>query len=144
MKHLLTFIAIVTLTASICRADGFEITGKTETYTAKITFLKGQPVKGSNRVRIDIIDASSQYVKDARVEIEYFMPSLPGKSPMMDYRTKAKRVGTSYEATLKLDMTGLWKMTLSVTRTKRTERATIEFLVVGSGGSVGINQTNSM
>lgn len=144
MKRLLTLIAIVMLTAGICRAEGFEITGKTETYTAKVTFLEGQPVKGSNRVRIDIIDASSRYVKDARVEIEYFMPSLPGKSAMMDYRTKTKRVGAWYEATLKLDMTGEWKMTLSVTRTKRTEKATIGFLVVRSRGSVGIDQTNSM
>ena len=129
MKLLLTFITIVMLTAGTCRAERFEIIGKTETYTARVTFLEGQPVKGSNRVRIDIIDASSRYVKDARVEIEYFMPSLPGKAPMMDYRTTAKRVGASYEAALKLDMTGEWKMVLSVTRTKRTEKATVGFVV---------------
>ena len=129
MKQFLAFIAIVMLTAGICRAEGFEMTGKTETYTAKVTFLEGQPVKGSNRVIIDIIDGSSRYVKDALVEIEYFMPSLPGKPPMMDYRTTANRVGASHEATLNLDMKGEWKMVLSVTRAKRTEKATVEFIV---------------
>ena len=129
MKRFLTCITIIMLAAGICRAEGFEVAGKTETYTAKVTFLEGQPVKGSNRVRIDIMDASSRYVKDARVEIEYFMPSLPGKPPMMDYRTTTKRVGASYEATLKLDMVGEWKMMLSVTRAKRTEKATVGFVV---------------
>jgi hypothetical protein len=129
MKQFLAFITIVMLTAGFCRAEGFELTGKTETCTAKVTFLEGQPVKGSNRVKIDIVDASSRYVKDARVEIEYFMPSLPGRPSMMDYHTTAKGVGDSYEATLKLDMPGEWKMTLSVARTKRTEKATVGFVV---------------
>ena len=129
MKRFFAFVTILLLTAGLCRAGGFEIVGKTESYTAKVTFLEGQPVKGSNRVKIDIIDASSGYVKDARVEIEYLMPSLPGKPPMMDYRTTAERVGASYEATLKLDMTGEWKMILSVLRTKRTEKATVGFVV---------------
>ena len=129
MKQFLTFITILMLTAGLCRAEGFEITGKAKTCTAKVTFLEGQPVKGSNRVRIDIIDASSRHVKDAQVEIEYFMPSLPGKPPMMDYHVTAKRVGAAYEAFLKLDMTGEWKMVLSITRTKRTEKATVGFVI---------------
>ena len=129
MKQFLTFITILMLTACLCRAEGFEITGKTDTYTAKVTFLEGQPVKGSNRVRIDIIDASSRHVKDAQVEIEYLMPSLPGKPPMMDYHTTAKRVGAAYEAFLKTDMAGEWKMVLSITRTKRTEKATVGFVI---------------
>ena len=69
MKQFLSLIAILMLTAGLCRAEGFEVTGKAETYTAKVTFLDGQPVKGSNRVRIDIMDASSRHVKDAQVEM---------------------------------------------------------------------------
>jgi hypothetical protein len=129
MKQFLSLIAILMLTAGLCRAEGFEVTGKAETYTAKVTFLDGQPVKGSNRVRIDIMDASSRVVKDAQVEIEYLMPSLPGKPPMMDYHTTAKRVGVAYETTLKMDMIGEWKIVLSITRAKFTEKASVGIVI---------------
>ena len=95
----------------------------------KVEFLNGQPAKGSNLVRIEIIDARSGPVKDAQVLIEYLMPSLPGKPPMMDYRATAKRAGSAYEATLNLDMTGEWKMVLSITRAKRTEKTTVGFVI---------------
>lgn len=81
MKQFGTFITILILAAGLCWAEGFELTGKTETYTAKVTFLEGQPVKGSNRVRIDIIDSSSRHVTDAEVGIEYLMPSFPEDRP---------------------------------------------------------------
>jgi hypothetical protein len=129
MKQFVFFIAVLMLTGGLCRAEGFEITGKTESYTAKVVFLDGQPVNGANRVRIDILDARSRPVKDARVEIEYLMPSLQGKPPMMDYRATANKVGTAYGATLKLDMTGEWKVLLSITRAGRTEKATLGFVL---------------
>jgi hypothetical protein len=130
VKHILTLIAVITLTtAGLCWAEGFQLTGKADSYTAKVTFLEGQPVKGSNRVRIDVVNTSSKSVKDAQVEIEYLMPSLPGKPPMMDYHTTAKKVGAAYEATLDLDMTGEWKMIVSVTWAKHTEKATVGFVI---------------
>jgi hypothetical protein len=129
MKQFVTLITILILATSLCRAEGFELTGKAESYTAKVTFLEGQPVKGSNRVRIDIVDSSSRHVTDAQVGVEYLMPSLPGKPPMMDYHTTAKRAGAAYETTLKIDMTGEWKIVLSITRMKHTEKVTVAFLV---------------
>jgi hypothetical protein len=129
MKQFVFFITILVLTTGLCGAEGFEITGKAETYTAKVTFLQGQPVKGANRVRIEILDAASRAVKDTQVEIEYLMPSLPGKPPMMDYHAPANKVGAAYEATLRLDMTGEWKIIVSITRAQRTEKATLEFVM---------------
>jgi hypothetical protein len=130
MKQVLFGILVAMLTtAGLCWAEGFQLTGKTESYTAKVTFLEGLPVKGSNKVRIDVVNNSSKSVKDAQVEIEYLMPSLSGKRPMMDYHAVAKRVSDAYEATLDLDMTGEWKMILSVTRAKHTEKATVGFVI---------------
>jgi hypothetical protein len=78
-------------------------------------------------VGIEILDTASRPVKDARVEVEYLMPSLPGKPPMMDYHTSANKVSTTYEAILKPDMSGEWRILLSITRAGHTEKATLRF-----------------
>ncbi len=75
------------------------------------------------------MDSASRKVSDARVDIEYFMPSLPGKPPMMDYHTSAKPSGDGYGATLNLTMKGQWKATVSIARPNGTEKMTFDFVV---------------
>jgi hypothetical protein len=129
MRRGLLIVVLLLLLVGSSWAQAFDTSAASESYTAKVTFLGGQPVKGSNRVRIDIVDTSSRLVEDARVEVEYLMPSLPGKPPMMDYRTSTRKAKSGYETTLKLDMTGEWKIVLSITRANRAEKITMGFVV---------------
>ena len=87
------------------------------------------PAEGTNKLQIGVTDSASRPVKDAKVDIEYFMPSLPGKPPMMDYHAPAKPSGEGYLTTLNLTMKGQWKATISVARPEGTERMTFDFVV---------------
>ncbi len=129
MKTAVAVISILLLTAGLCWAGGYEATGKAGAYTVVAAFDREKPVEGMNRLEIAVTDSESRHVLDARVDIEYFMPSLPGKPPMMDYHTLAKPSGDGYEATLNLTMKGQWKATVSITRPDRTEKMTFDFAV---------------
>jgi hypothetical protein len=111
------------------RVEKLELIEKARLCTTKITFLDGPPVKGTNRIGIAIAGVPSQSMNDAHVEIEYLMPSLPGKTPMMVYRATADRVGDAYEATLKLDMRGEWEIGPSLPEGKGPEKPTVAFVI---------------
>jgi hypothetical protein len=108
-------------------AKDYVVTGKAGGYTVKAIFDKTRPVLGANRLEIAVTDAASRPMTDAQVDIDYFMPSLPGRPPMMDYNITAKPLGDRYEATLKLTMKGEWKVAVSVTRSNKTEKMTFGF-----------------
>jgi nitrogen fixation protein FixH len=129
MKQFFCLTAALLLGAGVCLASGFEATEKTAHYTVKVVFPDGQPVQGADRVRISVVDASSRPVRDAQVEIEYFMPSLHGKPRTMDYHASAHKVGEAYEALLKPGTPGAWKMALSIKRANRAEKTTVPFLI---------------
>ena len=129
MRKLILIFAIFLFTAELCWAAGYVVTGKTESYAVRIIFDKSRPVIGSNRMEIAVTDAASRPVTNARVGIEYFMPSLPGRPPMMDYHAAAKSSGDKYEAVLGLAMKGEWKVAVSIMRPNETERMTFGFEV---------------
>jgi hypothetical protein len=129
MKKSLPLITILLFLVVFSFASAFEVTATSKSLSARVTFLSGEPVKGTNGLRIDITDISGRPAKNASVKVEYLMPSLPGKKPMMDYRTDAKPVGSSYEASLNLTMTGEWKVVLTVTRGERTEQMSFGMMV---------------
>ena len=132
MRQLALIIAILVFSAGLCWAGGFEAAGKMDGNTVKVRFDKSHPVLGVNRVEITIADQQSRPVRNVQVNVEYLMPSLPGKPPMMDYLAAAKLVKDKYVATLTLPMKGEWKMILSMVtmaETKQTEAVTFAFEV---------------
>ena len=129
MRWAIRIITLFLMTAGLCWAGGYEATGKAGPYTVVATFDRAAPAEGVNRLAIAVTDSESRPVKDARVDVEYFMPSLPGKPPMMDYRTSAKPSREGYGASLNLSMKGQWKATLSIVRPKGTEKMTFGFVV---------------
>lgn len=114
-KTIFMFGAIVLFfTTAVCWGAGFEIAGKTDGYAVRATFDKSQPTRGKNQVMITITDAESRPVRNVQVNVEYLMPSLPGKPPMMDFVTTAKPVEDKYTATLNLTMKGEWIIVVSI------------------------------
>ena len=92
MKSLCLIVVILLLAPAICIGVGGEA-GKTGNYSVAVTWDKTRPALGPNRLELAVTDAASQPVPGAKVEIHYFMPSLPGKPPMMEYSTPARPIG---------------------------------------------------
>ncbi len=134
MRHLVAIVAMVLFfSAGSPWAGAFEAAGKADGNTVRVTFDKSQPSLGVNQVEIAITDQQSRPISNVQVNVEYFMPSLPGKPPMMDYLATAKPVGKNkYVAILNLDMKGEWRMVVSmvtVAEAKQTEAVTFAFEV---------------
>ena len=129
MRSLFFMTAVLLIIPGICVAAGYVETAKTGGYSVRATFDKSRPVPGPNRVEIAVTDTASHPVREAQVRIDYSMPSLPGKPPMMAYSTAAKPIDGRYEATIDLTMKGLWKMEVSITTAQRTEKAVFSFEV---------------
>jgi len=129
MKWTIGAIVVFVAAAGLCWAGGCEATGKAGPYAVTATFDRQTPGEGTNSLRIAVTDSTSKPVRDARVDIEYFMPSLPGKPPMMDYHAPAKPSKEGYAATLNLTMKGQWKATISIAGPSGTEKMTFDFAV---------------
>jgi hypothetical protein len=129
MKTAIQTIVLFLVAAGLAFAGGYEAAGKAGPYNVVATFDQAKPVEGKNKLRIAVTDSASQPVKDAKVDIEYLMPSLPGKPPMMDYHTVSEPSGDGYGATLNLTMKGQWKAFISVTRRNSTEKMAFDFVV---------------
>jgi hypothetical protein len=129
MKRLLLSIMVFMAVAAVCSAGGYELSAETDGYKVVMTFAENPPVQGENKAKILITDSASRPVKGATVKVEYLMPSLPGKSPMMYYETTAKPAGDVYEATLNLDMLGEWEVVINIAKGKGQKKVTIPFML---------------
>jgi hypothetical protein len=129
MKKL--FLAVITLLivpSSLAAAGEYEIKGKAGDFTVRVMMDKNPPARGYNNMDVVITDAAAKPVTDAQVRVEYLMPSLPGRAPMMEYSTTAKPSGHHYSARLDLSMAGQWTVVLKVIRAGKT--AIMEFAFV--------------
>jgi hypothetical protein len=129
MKTASQTIILFLMIAGVAFGGGYEAKGKAGPYTVVATFDQAKPVEGKNTLRIAVMDSASKPVKDAKVDIEYLMPSLPGKPPMMDYHTVSEPSGDAYGATLNLTMKGQWKAIISIARQNSAEKMTFDFVV---------------
>lgn len=129
MKHSVLFVVLIAAFASVCWADGYQLSGGNGGYSVVVTFPQARPVEGENTVDIAVRDASSRPVKGALVKVEYLMPSLPGKEPMMNYETTTKPDGGIYKATLNLSMKGQWRAIVTIVKGKQKSTITLPFEV---------------
>ncbi len=110
-------------------ASEYVATGKAGVYNVEVRINKNQPARGLNHVDIAVTDAASKPVTDVQVHIEYLMPSLPGRPPMMEYSATAKPDGHSYQAEIDLSMAGEWTVIVKVTRAGKTDTMQFTFVV---------------
>lgn len=125
LSALMFFFALFVAAGAICSAQGYQLSGKAGEYKVAITFTQTRPVEGENPVEIVVTDKASRSIRGAQVKVDYFMPSFPGKPPMMTYATTAKPVGDGYEAILNLSMRGEWKVTVTIVNGKQKKKVTI-------------------
>jgi hypothetical protein len=72
-------------------------------------------VKGDNKLTLKLADASGKSVTDAKVDVRYYMPSMPGMAPM-EYTTQAMPSGNAYTFTANIPMEGGWRVDVNANR----------------------------
>ena len=107
----------------------YKIKGNAGDYDVEAGIDKNPPVRGNNNMTIYITDSAQRPVTDAHVKVNYLMPSLPGRPPMMDYNTEATLSGNHYLAKMNLSMAGEWTIILGVSRAGKTETMKFSFFV---------------
>ncbi len=112
MKRIVLFTMVLLLTAGIVYAKDYELKKKTGGYEVVLKFQKSTFSVGENPVSIEIMGTSGHQVSDAKVELYYFMPSMPA----MNYTAGARLEKNRYKATVSPTMGGDWKLDLKFTR----------------------------
>jgi len=124
MKKIVLFTMVLLLTAGIVYAKDHELKKKTGGYDVLLKFQKSTFSVGDNPVSIEIMGTSGHQVSDAKVELYYFMPSMPA----MNYTAGARLEKNRYNATVSPTMGGDWKLDLKFTRPGgKTRKVTFSF-----------------
>jgi len=115
-------VSVILLIAGIAYAKDYEVKKKAGDYAVDIKIDKNPPSVGKNNMEIEIKDTAGKYVTDAKVNVEYSMPAMPGM-PAMDYKTDAKlEKEYEYKATIDLSMSGSWSIIVKITRGDKTSK----------------------
>jgi hypothetical protein len=113
----------------LASAREYRVSGKAGGYTVNVIFDNSPLEKGNNPVKIAVSDADSRPVTDAKVVVDYSMPTLPGRPSMMSYTATATGNGNTYKAMLDLSMRGEWTFVINVTRAGKTDAMTFNLIV---------------
>jgi hypothetical protein len=71
-------------------------------------------VKGDNAMNVKLTDATGKAITDAKVDVRYYMPPMPGMAPM-EYPAQAVLKGNTYSFAANVSMEGGWKVDVTVT-----------------------------
>jgi hypothetical protein len=112
IRKIAILMMVSLLLAGIAYAKEYEVTKKAGQYDVAVKIDKNPAAVGDNAVVIGITDASGHDVGDAKVELYYFMPSMPS----MNYTAVASLEGTRYHATVKPTMGGDWSLDVKFAR----------------------------
>lgn len=113
MKKLLVITAILLFVAGIAYAKDYELQKKAGVYDVTVTIDKNPPVVGDNNVTVVVKDAAGKNVVDAKVEVDYSMPAMPGM-PAMRYKTSAELKDSEYKAKMVLSAAGSWNIWIKI------------------------------
>jgi hypothetical protein len=103
----LTLLLIVT---GMVKASELVAEKKAEGITAKISIENDPLIIGDNRVTVDLFDDRRKTIRDAKVEIFYFMPSMPS----MKYTSHTERKDKKYFGMIKPTMAGEWTLDVRI------------------------------
>lgn len=128
-KLFLVTIGLLIIAPVLVLASDYEVKGKAGDFKVTVRIDKNPPARGYNNLDVVITDATGKPITDAEVQVEYLMPSFPGRPPMMKYSTAAKQSDHHYAAQIDLSMDGVWNILLKVTREGKTDTMEFTFVV---------------
>ncbi len=111
-------IAAIAITMLFGCTKGYESRKSADDLSVTLSVERYPLVKGDNALTVKVKDASGKAVTDGTVTVHYFMPSMPGMTPM-DYNTQAVLKDDAYVFSANIPMEGGWKAEISVARPGR-------------------------
>jgi hypothetical protein len=121
MRKLTIIITMLLLIVGVAYGAG-TITKKAGDLTVEVTIDRNPPVVGRNNVDVAVKDKSGKTVTDAKVQVEYSMPAMPGM-PAMSYKADAEPKGEAYRAVMTPSMAGSWNIAVKISRQGKTDTA---------------------
>ena len=76
-------------------------------------------VKGENNLSVKVTESSGKAVTDAKVDIRFYMPPMPGMAPM-ESSVRPQMKGNEYPFTVNVAMEGGWKIDATITQPGKT------------------------
>lgn len=107
-------LAVLALIMFAC-AKGYESQKSAGDLKVTLSIDRYPLVKGDNSLTVKIADAAGKAITDATVSVRYFMPPMPGMTPM-EYKTQAALKGDGYSLSANIPMEGGWKAEVFVVR----------------------------
>ncbi len=117
MKKVLSMTVIAALAAVVATGctKGYETKKTVGDLTITLSSKSYPLIKGDNTLAVKLADTSGKAVTDAKVDVRYYMPAMPGMAPM-DYTTQATPAGDAYKFTVNIPMEGGWRVDVTANR----------------------------
>jgi hypothetical protein len=111
-------VAVIGALVVLGCTKGYESQKTVDDLTIKLTVGSYPLVKGDNTLTVKVTDAAGKAVSDAKMDVRYYMPPMPGMAPM-DFSGQAMLRGDAYAVSANIPMEGGWKVEVSVARPGR-------------------------
>ncbi len=121
----LVFVVFAFVLGGWSWSKGYETQKKAGGLSIALTADRYPLVKGDNNLNLNVTDSSGKAVTDAKVDIRFYMPPMPGMAPMED-RIQPKQNGNDYSFRVNPAMEGGWKIDATVEQPGKTT-ATVTF-----------------
>ena len=117
MKKRLGAAAAIVLSLAVIAGCSKGYESRKSAGDVNITLKAGQYplIKGDNSLSVDVTDQAGKAVTDAKVDVRFYMPPMPGMAPM-DSTMQAMLKGSTYSLTVNPAMEGGWKLDVTVTQ----------------------------
>jgi hypothetical protein len=124
MKRVVLLLIFILAAAVTAMASEYEMERVAGDYKVEVHMANMPAVVGDNEVEVEIKGLQGHHVKDADVELYYYMPSMSS----MNYTTKADLKGNEYKAVVKPTMPGEWTVDVRFTRRgEEPQKASFDF-----------------
>ena len=108
-------VVLIVLTSTLAYSRDFILRKKSGNFVVEMRIDRNPPIVDKNRVALSIKDVNGKAITDAKVNVNYYMPPMPGMPPM-NYNTVARLRGAEYAATMDLIMAGPWNIVVKISR----------------------------
>ncbi len=113
--YLTIMVAVFTVALALGCSKGYESQKSVDDLTVTLSAARYPLVKGDNALSVRVTDAAGKAVTDAKVDVRYYMPPMPGMAPM-EFNSQTALKGSAYTCAANTPMEGGWKVEVSVTR----------------------------
>ena len=108
-------VALISVGMVFGCTKGYEAQKSAGDVTVTLTAGSYPLVKGDNTLKVKLADSAGKPVTDAKGDVHYYMPAMPGMAPM-DYTAQTVAGGSTYAFKANIPMEGGWRVDVTTTR----------------------------